>query len=134
MKNRVRFVAQALIAVGVAVAGCGPEVTGGDADGAVTADAGMDREVLEGERVTLEGMGNGAEFSWAQVSGPLVTLEGSDQAMVSFDAPWMLDESLDLEFELTVRDGVQSTTDTVLVTVASKHFSIFNFLFTGLSS
>ena len=76
--------------------------------------------------VSLEGMDTGATFSWAQLSGPQVTLDGADQAMVSFEAPWIVDESVTVELELTVSDGAQSATDTVVVTVTNTHFVLFS--------
>ena len=60
---------------------------------APTADARTDREVTEGETITLDGSGsNDPEdetliYTWSQISGTTVTLSGADTATPTFTAP-----------------------------------------------
>ncbi|WP_295800777.1 S8 family serine peptidase [uncultured Microbulbifer sp.] len=53
-------------------------------------------------------------FSWAQVDGPSVSLEGADQAVANFTPS----EAGDYVFEVTVSDGELSATETVTVSVS----------------
>lgn len=122
-----------VIVTGAALVGCGGDGgpmnaggTGGGIDGGViTADAGADQEVAEGAIVSIEGMGTADTFSWAQLSGPTVALDGADQAVVSFAAPWIVEESATIELELTVTEGARSATDTVAVMITNTHFILF---------
>jgi len=84
---------------------------------APTADAGTTSVVEEGRVVVLNGSGTdpegeGLTYSWRQVSGPPVTLEDSDSAVTRFRAPESLRNTA-VQFELTVSDGVNRSTDTV---------------------
>jgi len=106
--------------VGILTSGCG-----NGEPGSIAVDAGADQAAPEGTSVTLEGTGSGSAFSWAQLSGPKVTLEGADQAVVRFEAPWIVEESANIELELTVNEGSASATDTVTVTVTNTHFVLF---------
>jgi hypothetical protein len=87
------------------------------------AQAGPDQTVNEGSPVTLNGTastdvdGDLLIFSWAQISGPPVTLSGPDTATPSFTAPEVDSAGAILTFELTVSDGIASSTDTVNVSV-----------------
>ena len=89
---------------------------------APTADAGPDRTVEAGARVTLNGGGSDpdgaiARWSWAQVEGTAVTLSGADARDVSFTAP---DKAATLRLRLTVTDDDgASDTDDVVVTVTA---------------
>ncbi|WP_333814192.1 Ig-like domain-containing protein [Tabrizicola sp.] len=91
-----------------------------------TADAGPDQTgISEGATVTLDGSGSSdpdagqtLTFSWAQVSGPPVTLSSMTDAQPSFTAPALVNgnASETIVFELTVSDGVGGTdTDQVSI-------------------
>jgi hypothetical protein len=81
-----------------------------------TADAGPDQSgISEGATVTLDGTGSSdpdggqtLTFSWAQVSGPTVTLSSNTDAQPSFTAPALVNGNTaeTIVFELTVSDGV----------------------------
>ncbi|WP_439027819.1 PKD domain-containing protein [Haloarchaeobius sp. DT45] len=93
------------------------------ANGAPTADAGDDVSVEAGTSVELAGSnssdpdGDTLTYTWAQTSGPEVTLETGDASGASFAAPDVT-EATTLTFELTVADGNGGTdTDTVTVQV-----------------
>jgi hypothetical protein len=90
-------------------------------DDAPTAEAGDDLSVEEGATVRLDGSGSDVEgqdltYEWVQTGGPAVTLDGADTSSPSFDAPEGL-VNADVTFELRVSDGVNTTADTVTVTV-----------------
>lgn len=83
------------------------------------AEAGPQRTVTMGERVTLEGQSShdgqpGVTYSWSQVEGPSVTLSALDQATPSFTAP---DASTVLKFRLRVQDAFGSGQDDVVIFV-----------------
>lgn len=86
--------------------------------------AGPDQTVTEGERVTLDGTRSSdpdpndtLSFSWRQVTGPPVALEGAASATPSFVAPDVT-EIVELTFELVVSDGdVDSNPDAVVIRV-----------------
>lgn len=76
-----------------------------------------------GERVALDASaasdpdGDSLAFSWAQASGPEVSLEGAQLAIASFVAP-SFPESLTLGFRVNVSDGAGGTVEaSVKVTV-----------------
>jgi hypothetical protein len=81
-----------------------------------TADAGPDQSgIREGATVTLDGSGSSdpdagqtLAFSWAQLSGPVVTLSSTTDAQPSFTAPALVNGNTaeTIVFELTVSDGV----------------------------
>ncbi len=89
-----------------------------------TVDAGADQTADEGAFVSLNGAGSFdpdgfiANFSWTQVAGPAVVLNGADfSSQPSFIAP-VVDADTTLTFELTVTDNLGLTaTDTVSVLV-----------------
>ena len=104
-------------------------------DDAPTANAGADITVAEDSRstdntgtdtyaetvVTLNGSASDPEgqaltYTWRQTGGPAVTLDDANAAQPSFTVPQGTEE-YDLQFELTVSDGTNVTTDTVTVTV-----------------
>ena len=85
------------------------------------ADAGPDRTVEEGDRVTLDGTGSfdpdgdPITYLWTQTAGPNVTLSSADIANPTFRAPD--DGGVKVTFELTVSDGV--LTDSAHVTITA---------------
>jgi len=85
------------------------------------ADAGPDQTVSEESTATLDATGSSdpdgdaLEYSWAQTSGPNVTLSEANTATPSFTTP-TVEQPTDLTFEVTVSDG-QGETDTETVTV-----------------
>ncbi|MEJ2384353.1 MAG: CAP domain-containing protein [Xanthomonadales bacterium] len=89
---------------------------------APTADAGPDRTIQAGARITLNGGGSDpdgaiAAWSWRQVEGPTVALSGANARDVSFTAP---DKAATLRLRLTVTDDDGATdTDDVVLTVAA---------------
>ncbi|MFN3244080.1 MAG: PKD domain-containing protein [Planctomycetota bacterium] len=93
------------------------EITVGGDDDAPTADAGSNATVEEGDVVVLRGSGTdpegqGLTYSWRQVQGPTVQLEDADSATTRFRAPESMRNTI-VQFELTVSDGVNSSTDLV---------------------
>jgi secreted trypsin-like serine protease len=93
------------------------------AGGPPTAAAGDDLSVKPGTRVQVDGgasadtgFGMIASYTWRQVSGAPVTLEGANTKTASFNAP---SATGTVELELTVADeGGNSATDRVLVTIS----------------
>lgn len=89
----------------------------------VTADAGPDQTVTGGETVALDGTGTtvrppqALSFSWIQVSGPDVTLDGAETATPDFVAPTPEAVTLVLVFEMTAATSDASDSDTVTVNV-----------------
>jgi alpha-tubulin suppressor-like RCC1 family protein len=89
----------------------------------VTANAGPDQTVSEGEIVQLDGSasgGTGLTFSWEQLpGGPAVSLSTPTSATPSFTAPALPGGfgSQTLTFRLTVTSGDVSSVDNVTVTV-----------------
>ncbi|MFP2956409.1 myxosortase-dependent M36 family metallopeptidase [Myxococcus sp. 1LA] len=91
------------------------------ANQAPTANAGADVSTTSGSNVGLSGTatdpdGDTLTYSWAQTSGPAVTLTGANTLTPSFTAPTVT-EATTLVFELTVSDGTATATDSVSVTV-----------------
>lgn len=89
------------------------------------AHAGPDLTVNEGALVTLSGTGSSPGghalgFSWAQIGGPVVVLNGSNTSNPSFTAPLVGYFGALLTFQLTLTDTLGlSSTDTVGVQVSS---------------
>ncbi len=91
----------------------------------VTADAGPDQTVDEGESVVLDGtasshsQGEPLNYDWSQVAGPAVTLDLTDPAQPVFTAPYVSSNQT-LTFELIVDDGTNfSDPDSVDITVVN---------------
>jgi hypothetical protein len=85
----------------------------------VTADAGPDLVVQQGQTVTLDGTGSSGGvtgFSWMQTSGPAVVLADPAAASTTFTAP---DAGTALSFGLTVDGPGSPVADSVDVTVAA---------------
>lgn len=90
----------------------------------LVARAGEDKTVNEGTAVVLDGTmstGAGLTFAWEQVAGPVVSISGSTSTTPTFMAPPLPGGfgSQTLTFQLTVRSGADSSTDTVNVTVVN---------------
>jgi hypothetical protein len=87
------------------------------------ADAGPDQTVAEGSGVILDGTnsydpdGEPLLFSWIQTSGPAVSLVAPNGTVPKFFAPAVGTTGVTLSFELTVSDGIDSSTDQVDVFV-----------------
>ena len=89
------------------------------------ANAGGDVTVLQSTTVELDGTGSSDPdgqplgYSWVQTGGPGVLLAGADTAEPRFAAPDVgPGATVALTFQLTVDDGTDTSTDTVVVRVA----------------
>lgn len=88
----------------------------------LAANAGADLTVSPRDVVVLDGASSTSAnalpltYGWAQVSGPTVSLSGSDTARPYFSAPEQ-GVAVSLVFELTVSDGTLVATDQVTVEV-----------------
>lgn len=110
-----------LLALVLTLAGCGGG--GGDENRAPVARAGSDQTVEEGVTVTLDGSassdadGHIVSYRWSQVSGPSVTLDGSNSVRATFQAPEVTADT-DLGFQLRVEDEYgDADTDRIKVAV-----------------
>jgi large repetitive protein len=88
------------------------------------AQVGPDQMVNEGTTVTLDGSGSSdprglpLQWTWAQLSGPTVTLNLSEPVHPTFVAPSVFVSGSTLSFQLIVGDGqLSSTPATVNITV-----------------
>lgn len=87
------------------------------------ADAGAAQTAAAGSQVTLDGTGSSDPegdpliYSWAQVSGPAVTLSGASTATPTFAAPTRSTSDQTLVFEMTVSDGIAAATAQVSILV-----------------
>lgn len=88
-------------------------------------DAGPDQTVAEGGTVNLDGSASydpdvdPITFQWLQTEGPVVTLNDPNLATPSFIAPLVGVAGTTLSFELTVSDGLASSTDSVQINVTN---------------
>lgn len=79
------------------------------------AKVGADQTVTVGTLVTLNGSGsfdpnnNPITYSWTQVAGPTVTLNGANTAFPTFTAPQPPIGGVTLTFQLTVNNGTQTS-------------------------
>jgi hypothetical protein len=91
----------------------------------VSADAGSDQTVQQGQHVTLDGSAsiNAKTFAWVQTSGPAVTLTGANSAVATFTAPAT---STTLGFTLTANSTTGSSTDDILITVDAVSVPVAN--------
>ena len=93
------------------------------------ANAGPDQTVKAGSQVRLNGSlsedpdnkPNQLGYSWKQVQGQPVTMNGTTSATPGFVAPSGLEQDEQLEFTLTVTDGILTAEDSVVVTVLADH-------------
>ncbi|BFU43268.1 PKD domain-containing protein [Krasilnikovia sp. MM14-A1004] len=101
------------------------------------ADAGVDQTVQRGKTVTLDGTKSTAAetYSWAQVSGPAVTLTGATTAKPTFTYPTQalpaapgpnatfVANNAPVVLELTIRNAAGISTDQVVVNPQPETFS-----------
>ncbi|MBO6512791.1 MAG: tandem-95 repeat protein, partial [Phycisphaerales bacterium] len=90
-------------------------------DDAAVISAGEDFEVEEGKTVELVATADDSDsdeltYTWRQTSGPPVTLTDANAPTATFDAPEGV-VNTNVSFELTVSDGVNESTDSVMVTI-----------------
>lgn len=108
-----------VLSLPVLIGGC-PPPDGNGGNTAPIANAGPNQSVATGASVTLNGAGTDADagdvltFSWTQLSGTQVALNGANTATATFTAP---NTAGTLVFQLTVSDGTASATDTVEIGV-----------------
>lgn len=83
----------------------------------ITADAGPDQPVQQGQTVTLDGSSsiNATSYAWAQTSGPAVTLTNANKAVATFTAPA---QEATLGFTLTATGPSGTSTDDILIKIA----------------
>ena len=97
-----------------------------------TADAGVDQIVTEGDTVTLDATGSvdadgvdSLTYQWTQESpdAPTITLSDSTATQPTFTAPEVA-TTTDFIFKVTVSDTIDSTTDTVTITIQDVSTSV----------
>lgn len=98
-------------------------VSGECINGMPVAEAGVDQIVRPETLVTLDGRrsydpdGNPLTFTWSQISGPVVTLQGDDTSTPTFAAPTITGVRDRVVFLLTVTDGGLAATDVAIVDI-----------------
>ena len=89
-------------------------------NGSPTVSAGTDQTVLEGATVTLAGTatddGSSLTYGWTHDSDLAITLSDSAALTATFTAPAVTSDT-DVTFTLTVTDGPNTVTDSVIVTI-----------------
>ena len=98
-------------------------ITVGADNDAPSADAGQPTFAFDGQIVELSGTGSdpeglGLTYEWVQVGGPAVILVDGDTSSPTFIAP--PDDTAELQFELWVSDGVNTSIDTVNVSTQAR--------------
>jgi len=89
------------------------------------ADAGDDETVGPGDAVTLDGTqsfdpnADRLMFTWRQIGGPEVDLDGGFSSAARFIAPTAMTGPIQLTFRLTVADGRATHTDEVVISVSA---------------
>jgi sugar lactone lactonase YvrE len=89
------------------------------------ADAGLDQTVVEGSHVQLNGFGSfDADgllwtYRWVQISGPPVVLSDTGSGGPTFVAPGVSEDGARLSFQLTIDDGMATSTDVVDILVVN---------------
>jgi Tetratricopeptide repeat/PKD domain len=90
------------------------------------ANAGTDQTVNAGYIVSLDGSkskdpdNDPLTYSWKQVGGPSVVLNGADTSIATFTAPTDISSDTDMTFELTVTDS-KNATNSATVKVTAKY-------------
>jgi len=85
------------------------------------AAAGSNLEVLNGERVELNGSGSydpdgdAITYAWSQISGSPVALLDPETAHPTFEAPEQISSDLTLTFELVVSDGNSTSQPSAII-------------------
>lgn len=133
--------ASALLISSLHLAGCGGGDSGGDdsstpppSNSQPVVSISGETEVTEGNTLAISAVasdsdGSIASYSWQYISGPEVTLTGSDSENVSFTAP-ELDDDAQLVLEVTVTDD-KGATASAQVTIALKR-KVLSVTITGL--
>ncbi|MFT7534831.1 MAG: hypothetical protein ACI85K_000781, partial [Hyphomicrobiaceae bacterium] len=91
---------------------------------APTANAGRNTLIQEGNTFTLNGAastdpeGQELTYTWRQISGPSIELDNPNEAQAQFTAPEFLSNTA-VQFELSVSDGTNKSTDTITVGIAA---------------
>jgi hypothetical protein len=86
-----------------------------------TVDAGPAQTVTSGDTVVLTGTVSDAEqdsltYAWTRTAGPSFTLTGANTSTLSFVAPTVT-KATTIRFQLTVSDGTNTVSDTVIVVI-----------------
>ncbi len=93
----------------------------------VAADAGSDVDTSSGSWLTLDGSnstGNKINYSWRQVGGPGVDIQGEDSAKPGFNTPTVSYDQI-LTFELVVTDADGATSKDNVDVVVHVHKSVY---------
>ncbi|NMP32484.1 hypothetical protein HII17_13010 [Thalassotalea sp. M1531] len=80
------------------------------------------QSVLSESKVSLRAYaisGSIESIEWTQTSGPTISIENTDQALLIFDAPVVRNQDTVVTFEATAKTNGQTTTDTVTLLVES---------------
>ena len=82
---------------------------------APVANAGADQNAIVETQITLDGTSSlyATSYAWTQTGGPMVTLNGANMSIASFEMP---NSNTPLTFTLTAKAGTTTSTDTVVIT------------------